>query len=86
MLLSSRVNSGQPNLGGAMMMESIAASVVGGVTFKGGVGTLGGVLVGVLFLSVLSNGFDLIGVSSFVKQVVVGSIIIIAIILDRIRK
>jgi inositol transport system permease protein len=86
MLLSARVNSGQPNLGGALMMESIAASVVGGVTFKGGVGTLGGVMVGVLFLSVLSNGFDLVGVSSFVKQVVVGSIIIIAIILDQIRK
>jgi len=67
-------------------MESIAASVVGGVTFKGGVGTLGGVMVGVLFLAVLSNGFDLVGVSSFVKQVVVGSIIIAAIILDQIRK
>jgi ribose transport system permease protein len=86
MLLSARVNSGAPNLGGALMMESIAASVVGGVTFKGGVGTLGGVMVGVLFLSVLSNGFDLVGVSSFVKQVVVGSIIIVAIILDQIRK
>lgn len=85
-MLSSRINSGQPNLGGALMMESIAACVVGGVTFKGGVGTLGGVVIGVLFLAVLSNGFDLIGVSSFVKQVVIGAIIIAAVIIDKLKK
>ncbi len=85
-MLSSRVNSGQPNLGGALMMESIAACVVGGVTFKGGVGNLGGVVIGVLFMSVLSNGFDLIGVSSFVKEVVIGAIIVAAIVLDKYKK
>ena len=86
MMLSSRINSGQPNLGGALMMESIAACVVGGVTFKGGVGSMGGVIIGVIFLAVLSNGFDLIGVSAFVKQVVVGAIIIIAVIIDKSKK
>ncbi|MCF8068996.1 MAG: ABC transporter permease [Desulfobacterales bacterium] len=85
-MLSSRINSGQPHLGGALMMESIAACVVGGVTFKGGVGNLGGVVIGVLFLACLSNGFDLIGVSAFVKQVVVGSIIILAVIVDKLKK
>jgi ribose/xylose/arabinose/galactoside ABC-type transport system permease subunit len=85
-MLSARINSGQPNLGGAMMLESIAACVVGGVTFKGGVGNMGGVIIGVLFLAVLSNGFDLIGVSAFVKQVVVGTIIIIAVIIDKSKK
>jgi ribose/xylose/arabinose/galactoside ABC-type transport system permease subunit len=85
-MLSARINSGQPNLGGVLMMESIAACVVGGVTFKGGVGTLGGVILGVLFLSTLSNGFDMIGVSAFVKQVVVGSIIILAVIMDKLKK
>jgi inositol transport system permease protein len=85
-MLSARINSGQPNLGGALMMESIAACVVGGVTFKGGVGNLSGMIIGVLFLSTLSNGFDLIGVSSFVKQVVVGAIIIVAVVLDKYRK
>lgn len=84
-MLSSRVNSGQPNLGGSLMMESIAACVVGGVTFKGGTGNLGGAMIGVLFMSVLSNGFDLVGVSSFVKQVVIGAIIVFAIVLDRVR-
>jgi ribose/xylose/arabinose/galactoside ABC-type transport system permease subunit len=85
-VLSSRINSGQPNLGGALMMESIAACVVGGVTFQGGVGKLGGVIIGVLFLSALSNGFDLIGVSSFVKQVIVGCIIIFAVVIDKLKK
>jgi ribose/xylose/arabinose/galactoside ABC-type transport system permease subunit len=85
-MLSARINSGQPNLGKALMMESIAACVVGGVTFKGGVGNLGGVVIGVLFLSTLSNGFDLIGVSSFVKEVVVGAIIIVAVVLDKYKK
>ncbi|OHD74540.1 MAG: hypothetical protein A2V99_08620 [Spirochaetes bacterium RBG_16_67_19] len=85
-MLSARINSGQPNLGKSLMMESIAACVVGGVTFKGGVGNLGGVVIGVLFLSTLSNGFDLIGVSSFVKEVVVGAIIIVAVVLDKYKK
>ena len=85
-LLSTRINSGQPNLGAALMLESIAACVVGGVTFKGGVGSIVGVMFGVLFLATLSNGFDMVGVSSFVKQVVVGSIIIVAVIIDKFKK
>lgn len=68
------------------MLESIAACVVGGVTFQGGVGTLMGVFFGVLFLATLSNGFDLIGVSPFVKQVVVGMIIILAVVIDKYKK
>lgn len=85
-ILTSRINSGQPNLGGSLMMDSIAACVVGGVTFQGGVGKLGGVILGALFLSALSNGFDLIGVSSFVKQVIVGFIIIVAVVIDKMKK
>ena len=86
-LLSSRINSGQPNLGGApLMLESIAACVIGGVTFQGGVGTLLGVIFGILFLSAMSNGFDIIGVSAFAKQVVVGSIIIIAVVVDKYKE
>ncbi|NIS69936.1 MAG: ABC transporter permease [Proteobacteria bacterium] len=85
-LLSARINSGQPNLGGSLMLESIAACVVGGVTFQGGVGTLLGVVFGIIFLATMSNGFDLIGVSAFVKQVVVGSIIIIAVVVDKYKK
>jgi len=82
-MLSSRIFSGQPNLGGALMLESIAACVVGGVTFVGGVGRFIGVVFGILFLAILSNGFDLIGISSFVKMVVIGSVIIVAVVIDK---
>jgi len=86
-LLSSRVNSGTPNLGQAgMMLESIAVVVIGGVTFSGGKGHLFGVILGVILVAMLSNGFDLTGVSSFVKMVVTGSIICLAIIVDKYRK
>jgi ribose/xylose/arabinose/galactoside ABC-type transport system permease subunit len=85
-LISSRVNSGQPNLGQVgMMLESVAVVVIGGVSFSGGQGRLLGVIFGVILLSVLSNGFDLTGVSSFIKMVVTGSIICLAIIVDKYR-
>ena len=87
LLLSSRVNSGTPNLGQAgMMLDSIAVVVIGGVTFSGGEGHLAGVVCGVILLAILSNGFDLTGVSSFVKMLVTGAIICLAIIVDKYRK
>lgn len=86
-LLSSRVYSGTPNLGQAgLMLDSIAVVVIGGVTFSGGEGHLFGVILGVILIAILSNGFDLIGVSSFVKMVVTGAIICVAIIVDKYRK
>lgn len=86
-LLSSRVYSGTPNLGQAgLMLDSIAVVVIGGVTFSGGEGHLFGVILGVILLAILSNGFDLIGISSFVKMVVTGAIICVAIIVDKYRK
>ena len=86
-LLSSRVNSGTPNLGQAgMMLESIAVVVIGGVTFSGGEGHLFGVILGVILIAILSNGFDLTGISSFVKMLVTGAIICLAIIIDKYRK
>lgn len=86
-LLSSRVNSGTPNLGQAgMMLDSIAVVVIGGVTFSGGEGHLLGVIFGVVLIAILSNGFDLTGVSSFIKMLVTGAIICLAIIVDKYRK
>ena len=85
-LLSSRVNSGTPNLGQAgMMLDAIAVVVIGGVSFNGGEGHLLGVIFGVILLAILSNGFDLTGVSSFIKMLVTGAIIILAIVVDKYR-
>jgi ribose transport system permease protein len=84
-VLSSRLSSGQPNLGEGLEFASIAAVVIGGARLGGGRGTIAGALIGALFLSVLSNGLNLARVSSFTQLIVVGVVLIVAMILDRMR-
>ena len=64
----------------------ISAVVVGGVSMTGGVGTLGGVILGSLLIGIISNGLNLIRVSSFWQYVVKGIIILIAVYMDMYRK
>lgn len=82
-MLTARVGSGEPNLGSTMPLESIAAAVLGGVSIRGGQGSLWGAILGAIFLVFLRNGMDLMGVSSYVQMVVTGSLLIFAIIVDR---
>jgi len=82
-LLASRLASGQPAAGTGMELMSIAASVVGGASFFGGEGTIYGTVTGVILIGIIGNGLNLLNVSSFLHQVVIGSVIIIAIIVDR---
>jgi ribose transport system permease protein len=84
-VLSSRVRSGQPTLGDGMELDSIAAVVIGGVALGGGSGTLPGVLFGTIVLSIIQNGLNLMNVSTFTQYVVIGMIIILAVIFDRLR-
>lgn len=81
-VMSSRINSGQPNIGVNLGLECVAAVILGGVTWRGGEGKLIGVVFGVILLGILSNGFDLIGVTSFMKMVITGLIILIAVCID----
>jgi ribose transport system permease protein len=83
-VLSSRVSSGQPELGRGMELQSVAAVVLGGVSLFGGEGSLFGVLFGVLFVSFLQNGLNLQNVSSFLQLAIIGSALIVAVTLDRI--
>jgi ribose/xylose/arabinose/galactoside ABC-type transport system permease subunit len=84
-LLTARVSSGEPNLGSEFVILSIAAAVLGGTSFFGGEGKLGLVAVGALFLVILSNGMNLIRVSSYTQQVVLGVFLVLAVIVDRLR-
>ncbi len=85
-LLASRVNSGQPNAGLMYELDVIAAVVVGGTSLFGGRGTVIGTLIGSLLIGVLRNGLNLLNVESYVQQVIVGIVILLAVMMDRLRK
>ncbi|NUO84215.1 ribose ABC transporter permease [candidate division KSB1 bacterium] len=82
LLLTARLNSAQPIAGLMYELDAIAATVIGGTSLLGGEGTLLGTLLGALLMGVLRNGLNLLGVSSFLQQVIIGSVIILAVWLD----
>ncbi|MDH7487837.1 MAG: ribose ABC transporter permease [Anaerolineae bacterium] len=82
-ILVARLNSGQPSAGYGFEFDAIAAAVVGGISLAGGEGSLGGTLLGVLFIEVLKNGLNILNVSSFYQQVVKGVVIALALLLYR---
>jgi ribose transport system permease protein len=85
-LLTARLNSAQPIAGMMYELDAIAAVVIGGTSLMGGEGTLGGTLIGALIMGVLRNGLNLLGVSSFMQQVVIGLVIVGAVLIDTVLK
>jgi ribose transport system permease protein len=81
-LLTARLNSAQPTAGTMYELDAIAATVIGGTSLLGGEGTLAGALIGALIMGVLRNGLNLLNVSSFFQQVVIGAVIIGAVLID----
>jgi ribose/xylose/arabinose/galactoside ABC-type transport system permease subunit len=84
-VMTGWVSAAQPLAGAGLDLQSIAAAVIGGVALTGGIGRISGVVFGVVILGMLSNGLNMVGVSSFYQTVSVGVIILIAVILDKIR-
>ena len=82
-ILTARVASGQPALGTSLPLESVAAVVLGGVSLFGGRGSVIGVAFGVLFVSILSNGLNMLNVSSYTQMMVIGGALILAVALDQ---
>jgi ribose/xylose/arabinose/galactoside ABC-type transport system permease subunit len=84
-LMTSRLNSGQPILGEGIELDAIAAVVIGGTAMSGGQGGLVGTVIGTLIIIILRNGLNLLAVSAFWQKVVIGLVILIAVLVDRFR-
>jgi ribose transport system permease protein len=85
-ILTARLNSAQPIAGIMYELDAIAATVIGGTSLMGGEGTLLGTLIGALIMGVLRNGLNLLGVSSFLQQIIIGMVIILAVLFDTVIK
>lgn len=84
-LLTSRLSLGDASNGRGNELDVIAAVVIGGVSLAGGRGSVAGVLVGAAIMGVIRNAMVLLGISSFLQGIVIGFIIILAVLLDRVR-
>lgn len=85
-LISGRVGAGATSNGIEYHLDAIASCVIGGVSMKGGVGNVLGVVVGVLIMGALQNGLNIMGVSPYWQQICKGLIIIVAVVADTMKK
>ena len=85
-VLASRLSSAQPQAASGYELDAIAAVVIGGASLAGGTGKASGTLIGALILAVLRNGLNLLNVSAFWQQVVIGVVIALAVLLDTVRR
>lgn len=85
-LLAARTSSAAPGMGSGLLLQSIAAIVMGGTALTGGVGGPHRTLLGVLVIGVLANGMNLIGIQSFVQEIVLGFVVIVAVAMSMDRR
>lgn len=84
-LSASRMVAASNNAGDKLELQAISACVLGGVSLAGGVGSVGGVLIGVLIMGIVQNGMSLLNLDSFYQMVVTGAILLAAVLLDRFK-
>jgi ribose transport system permease protein len=86
MVLAARLDAVQPSSGFGYELDTIAAVVIGGMSLSGGAGSIGGTLIGVLIIGVLRNGLNLLNVSPFLQQVIIGVVIVLAVAAETFRR
>lgn len=86
MVEASRLMTGQPTAGQGYELQAIAAVVIGGGSLHGGEGGVVGTLIGGFIMGLLSNGSDLLGISPYLQQAIIGAVIILAVTVDEVRK
>ncbi|MEM9424338.1 MAG: ribose ABC transporter permease, partial [Spirochaetota bacterium] len=84
-MISSRLYSANGFLGNGAELDAIAAVILGGTSFVGGIGGIGGTLIGALIIGILDNGLTLMQVSDFWQSVIKGLVIVVAVIVDKLR-
>ncbi len=85
-LLLARLSSGDPTFGTMFELDAIAAAVMGGTSLTGGEGTVVGTIVGALIISLVRNAINIFNIPSYWQQVIIGSVIVLAVMLDQWRK
>jgi ribose transport system permease protein len=84
-LLTARIGTGEATIGASHVLESITAVVIGGVSFFGGIGRVGNVVLGAFFVTLMGNGMNLLRIESYKQQIVLGCLLILAVIVDQMR-
>ena len=85
-MMASRLNSAQPALGAGYELDAIAAAVIGGTSLSGGEGTILGTIIGAFVISTLANGLRIMSVPQEWQTVVTGTILVLAVYMDRRRR
>jgi ribose transport system permease protein len=86
LVLVARLSAMDPTAGALFELDAIAATVIGGTSLSGGQGSVFGTVIGALLMSVLRNGMNLLNVQAYYQQLIIGAVIILAVIVDRLRK
>jgi ribose transport system permease protein len=85
LVMAARIISAPPTAGMGYELDAVAASVIGGASTMGGEGTIAGTIIGAFIISVLRNGLNLMGISPFIQQIVIGVVIVAAVFFDKIK-
>ena len=83
LIMTAKINASQPNIGTGYETDAIAACVIGGTSFAGGVSTIPGTMVGIIIIGLIYNGMNLLGVESYWQTVCKGILIVLAVLLDK---
>jgi ribose transport system permease protein len=86
LVFAARVNAGDPTAGAAYELTAVTATIIGGTNLFGGRGSIVGTVIGALIMGVLQNGLNLLAVSSYYQQIAIGSVLVLAVWLDRLRR
>ncbi|MFM1655073.1 ABC transporter permease [Brevibacillus sp. B_LB10_24] len=85
-ILAGRLNAAQPIAGVGYELDAIAAVIIGGTSLSGGEGKISGTIMGAILIGMLKNGLNLLNVSPFLQQIIIGAVIIGAVFYDQFRR